>query len=129
MYERKEVGEEKEHHGIHEESRTAMNFRSLVAYIVVDSTEKQSDGYVSGQPELGQMLESNKITMVLKLRSFKMISALILYWAYVVHHAFSMYEYNGMFFEFSTKKSDNLNSSQNLHRNTFHLWAVIINKL
>jgi len=77
MYERKEVGEEKEHHGIHEEGRTAMNFRSLVAYIVVDSTEKQSDGYVSGQTELGQVLESNKITMVLRVRSFKMIPALI----------------------------------------------------
>jgi len=77
MYERKKVGEEKEHHGVHEEGRTAMNFRSLVAYIVVDSTEKQSDGYVSGQTELGQVLESNKITMVLRLRSFKMIPALI----------------------------------------------------
>jgi hypothetical protein len=57
MYERKEVGEEKEHHGIHEEGRTAVNFRSLVAYIVVDSTEEQSNGYVSGQSELGQVLE------------------------------------------------------------------------
>ena len=77
MYERKEIGEEKEHHGIHEEGRTAMNFRRLIAYIVVDSTEKQSDDYVSGQPELGQVLESNKIVMVLEIRSFKMISALI----------------------------------------------------
>ena len=85
MYERKEVGEEKEHHGIYEEGRIAVNFRSLVAYIVVDSTEKQSDGYVSGQSELGQVLESDKITMVLKLRRFKIIPALILYWAYVVH--------------------------------------------
>jgi hypothetical protein len=73
MYERKEVGEEKEHHGIYEEGRTAMNFRSLVSNIVVDSTEKQSDGYVSGQPELGQVLKSNKITLALKLRSFKLI--------------------------------------------------------
>lgn len=104
MYERKEVGEEKEHHGVHEEGRTAVNFRSLVAYIVVDSTEKKSDDYVSGQSELGQVLESNNITMVFKLRS--MIPALIVYWAYVVYHAVSIY--NGMFFEFSTMNSNNL---------------------
>jgi hypothetical protein len=57
MYERKEIGEENEHHGIHEEGRTAVNFGRLVAYIVVDATQKQSNDYVSGQPELGQVLE------------------------------------------------------------------------
>jgi hypothetical protein len=57
VYERKEICKENEHHGIYEEGRTAVNFGRLVAYIMVDSTQEQSNDYVGGQAELGQVLE------------------------------------------------------------------------
>jgi hypothetical protein len=57
MYERKEIGKKNEHHGIHEEGSTAVNLGRLVADIVVDPTQEQSDDNVSDQPQLGQVLE------------------------------------------------------------------------